>query len=85
MSAVASLVSAPTRRYHIPSAVRRSSLRIAPAEAHELLAEGALLGDVRRHDDDSMSLEDALRIPPDEIPGRLDELPRDRAIVLVCT
>ena len=78
-------MSAPTRRYHIPSAVRRSSLRISPAEAHRLLAGGALLADVRRHEDDSVKLPDAIRIPPDEIPGRLDELPRDRAIVLACT
>ena len=78
-------MSAPTRRYHIPSAVRRSSLRISPAEAHGLLAAGALLADVRRHEDDSVKLSDAIRIPPDEIPGRLDELPRDRAIVLACT
>jgi rhodanese-related sulfurtransferase len=78
-------MSAPTRRYHIPSAVRRSSLRISADEARALLAEGALLADVRRHDDQSVALADALRIPPDEIPGRLDELPRDRAIVLACT
>jgi len=44
-----------------------------------------LLVDVRRHEDDSVKLPDAIRIPPDEIPGRLDELPRDRAIVLACT
>jgi rhodanese-related sulfurtransferase len=78
-------VSAPTRRYHLPSAVRRSSLRISPAEAQGLLASGALLADVRRHDDESYELEGALRIPPDEIPQRLEELPRDRAIVLACT
>jgi hypothetical protein len=65
-------MAAPTRRYHIPSAVRRSSLRISPAKAHGLLAEGAVLTDARR-------------IPPDEIPGRLAELPRDRAVVLACT
>jgi rhodanese-related sulfurtransferase len=78
-------MSAPTRRYHIPSAVRRSSLRISAAEAHRLLADDALLVDVRRHEDDSVKLLDAVRIPPDEIPTRLDELPRDRAIVLACT
>lgn len=78
-------MSAPTRRYHIPSAVRRSSLRIAPAEAHRLLEDGALLVDVRRHEDDSAQLANAVRVPPDEIPNRLDELPRDRAIVLACT
>ena len=78
-------MSAPTRRYHIPSAVRRSSLRISPAEAHRLLGEGAVLVDVRRHEDDSAQLANAVRIPPDEIPSRLDELPRDRAVVLACT
>jgi rhodanese-related sulfurtransferase len=78
-------MSAPTRRYHIPSAVRRSSLRISPAEAHRLLEDGAVLVDVPRHADDSVQLANAVRIPPDEIPSRLDELPRDRSIVLACT
>ena len=78
-------MSAPTRRYHIPSAVRRSTLRISPAEAHRLLEDGAVLVDVRRHEDDSIQLANAVRIPPDEIPSRLDELDRDRAIVLACT
>ena len=78
-------MSAPTRRYHIPSAVRRSSLRISPAEAHRLLEDGAVLVDVRRHEDDSVQLANAVRIPPDEIPSRLDELPRERAIILACT
>jgi rhodanese-related sulfurtransferase len=78
-------MSAPTRRYHIPSAVRRSSLRISPAEAHRLLAGGALLVDVRRHEDDSAQLPSALRILPDEIPARLDELPQEGVIVLACT
>ena len=78
-------MSAPTRRYHVPSAVRRSSLRISPADAHRLLDEGAVLVDVRRHEDDSVQLANALRIPPDEIPSRLEDLPRDRAVVLACT
>jgi rhodanese-related sulfurtransferase len=78
-------VSTPTRRYHIPSAIRRSSLRIEPDEARELVAEGAALVDVRRHEDEEFRLEGAARIPPDEMPSRLGELPRDRPIVLVCT
>jgi hypothetical protein len=78
-------MSAPTRRYHIPSAVRRSSLRISPAEAHRLLDDGAALVDVRRHEDDSIQLANAVRMPPDEVPGRLEELERERAIVLACT
>jgi rhodanese-related sulfurtransferase len=78
-------VSTPTRRYHVPSAVRRSSLRIEPDEARELIAQGALHVDVRRHEDQEIWLEGAVRIPPDEIPGKLAELPRDRPIILVCT
>jgi rhodanese-related sulfurtransferase len=78
-------VSAPTRRFHIPSAIRRSPLRIGPAEARQLISAGALLVDVRRHDDVSAQLAEAERIPPDEIPGRLASLPRDRPIVLACT
>jgi rhodanese-related sulfurtransferase len=78
-------VSTPTRRYHLPSAVRRSSLRIDPDEARELIAGGALLVDVRRHEDQELRLDGAVRIPPNEIPDRLAELPRDRPIVVVCT
>jgi rhodanese-related sulfurtransferase len=78
-------MSAPTRRYHLPSAVRRSSLRISPAEAHRLLEEGAVLVDVRRHEDDSLGIANAVRMPPDEVPGRLEELRLERAIVLACT
>ena len=78
-------MSTPTRRYHIPSAIRRSSRRIDPEEARELIAEGALLIDVRRNDVVDAPLEGAVQIPPDEIPARLDELPRGRPIVLVCT
>jgi rhodanese-related sulfurtransferase len=77
-------VSTPTRRYHVPSAIRRSSLRIEPDEARELIAEGALLIDVRRQDEEAR-LDGAVRILPDEIPARLDELPRGSPIVLVCT
>jgi rhodanese-related sulfurtransferase len=78
-------VSAPTRRYHVPSAIRRSSLRIDADEARELIAQGALLVDVRRHEDPGLRLDGAVRIPPDEIPEKLDELPRGQPILLVCT
>jgi rhodanese-related sulfurtransferase len=78
-------VSTPTRRYHVPSAIRRSSLRIEADEARELIAAGALLVDVRRHQDEELRLDGAVRIPPDEIPGRLAELPRDTPVVLACT
>ena len=78
-------MSAPTRRYHVPSAIRRSSLRIDADEARELIAQGALLVDVRRHEDQDLRLDGAVRIPPDEIPDKLEELPRNRPVLLVCT
>src|SRR6266511_6436966 len=75
---------APTRRFHVPSAVRGSPARIAAATARELVANGALLVDVRRKDDPAVTLEHALLIPPDEIPQHLDEFSRDTPIVLAC-
>jgi rhodanese-related sulfurtransferase len=75
---------APTRRFHVPSAVRRSPARIDAATARELVSNGALLVDVRRKDDPAVTLEGALRIPPDEIPLRLDVFSRGTPVVLAC-
>ena len=69
----------------MPSALRRSSLRIEADEARELLARGAQLVDVRRHDEEELRLDGAVRISPDEMPARLGELPRDKPIILACT
>ena len=74
-----------TRRYHLPSALRLSPTRIHSDHARRLLDLGAPLVDVRRKDDPALMLFGALRIPPDEIPARLDELPRGSPIVLACT
>jgi rhodanese-related sulfurtransferase len=78
-------MSVRARRYAIPSAIRRSSRRVDADEARQMLAEGAVLVDVRRYGDEELRLDGALRIPPDEIPAKLDELPLDRPILLVCT
>ncbi len=75
---------APTRRFHVPSAVRRSPARIEAAAAREVLARGAPLVDVRRKDDPAVMLGGALRIPPDEIQERLAEFSRETPIVLAC-
>jgi rhodanese-related sulfurtransferase len=53
--------------------------------ARGLIAEGAQLVDVRRQDDPSGPLPGAIRIAPDEVPGRLGEFPREVPIVLSCT
>lgn len=78
-------VREPTRRFHIPSALRPSAVRIGPDEARERIAHGARLIDVRRQDDPSEPLAKSLRITPDLIPGRTREFPRDVPIVLACT
>jgi rhodanese-related sulfurtransferase len=78
-------LSALTRRFHVPSAFRPSPFRLAVADVHDLVARGALLVDVRRQDDVSAALEGAIRIAPDEVPGRVVEFRRDVAIVLACT
>lgn len=74
-----------TRRYHVPSALRRSTLRIDADRAHALLDGGAVLVDVRRQDDLSAALPGAMRVAPDEVPGRVPEFRREVAIVLACT
>jgi rhodanese-related sulfurtransferase len=78
-------MSLPTRRYHLPSALRPSALRIEAAAARSLITEGALLIDVRRKDDPTRSVEGAIRVPPDEIPALLRTLPAGIEIVLACT
>ena len=78
-------MAAPRRRYHVSSALRRSSLRIEPEKARELIAAGAVLVDVRRHEDEELRLDGAVRIAPEEIPGRLEELRRATPVVLACT
>ena len=74
-----------TRHFHLPSAVRVSSLRLEAADAHTLLSHGATLVDVRRQDDPSPAFPGAQRIPPDEIPGWIQGMRPEVAIVLACT
>jgi rhodanese-related sulfurtransferase len=78
-------VSTPTRRFHVPSALRPSSARIDADAARQLVARGALLIDVRRADDRDVVLAGAERIAPDAIPERLEGFRRDVPIVLACT
>jgi hypothetical protein len=74
-----------TRRFHLPSAIRPSSVRIAPNAARTLVGDGAVLVDVRRQDDDTAKVDGALRITPDAIPEWIAEIQRDVPIVLACT
>jgi rhodanese-related sulfurtransferase len=72
-------------RNRLATAFRLSTLRIDLSTAERLVEGGGLLVDVRRQDDPSPFVDGAVRIAPDEIPSRLDELPRDRAVILACT
>jgi hypothetical protein len=74
-----------TRRFHLPSAIRPSSVRIAPHAARTLVGDVAVLVDVRRQDDDTAKVDGALRITPDAIPEWIAEIQRDVPIVLACT
>jgi hypothetical protein len=44
-----------------------------------------MLVDVRRQEDPSPLLRDAIRVPPDEIPAWIEGMRADEAIVLACT
>jgi hypothetical protein len=74
-----------TRRFHVPSALRPTSLRVEAEAARGLIEHGAMVIDVRRQEDPHAALDGALRISPDEIPGRVAGFPRDVPIVLACT
>ena len=78
-------MSNPTRRFHLPSAVRPSPARIEPGHARELTAGGAVLIDVRRREDPGESPAGALRISPDAVPQHVDALREAPAVVLACT
>jgi rhodanese-related sulfurtransferase len=55
------------------------------AEALDLLADGALLLDVREDNEwESGRAPDAMHIALNEVPDHLDELSKDRQIVCVC-
>jgi phage shock protein E len=59
--------------------------RIDGAEAHRLVAAGALLLDVRSPDEFSDGhIEGAVNIPVDQVDARLSSLPRDKPIVVYC-
>ena len=78
-------MGAPTRRFHLLSAVRQSPARIDAERARELCAAGAVVIDVRRRDDASPSPRGALRIAPDMVPRHAEGMQREVAVVLACT
>ena len=58
---------------------------VTPAEAQAAFAAGAMLLDVREYQEWMAGrVAGATHVPMQDLPGRLDELPRDRRIVCVC-
>ena len=58
---------------------------ISPTEAYQLVQGGAFLLDVRTQAEwDQYRVPGATLIPLDELPNRLDELPKDKKIVVIC-
>jgi rhodanese-related sulfurtransferase len=75
----------PSLRFRAAYAARPTPFRVELDAALEMAATGALLVDVRRDDGTETILPGAVRIAPDQIPGRLPTFPRDVPIVLACT
>jgi phage shock protein E len=61
------------------------SVQITPAEAYAKLQQGAFILDVRTQDEFNEShIKGSTLIPLDELQDRLDEVPIDKEIVVVC-
>ncbi len=60
--------------------------RVSVQEAHEMQQEGALIVDVRRHDEwESGHAAGAVHIPVDDFLGEAEEkLPRDQDLLFIC-
>jgi rhodanese-related sulfurtransferase len=62
-----------------------ASAEISPAQAYEKYQQGAFFLDVRGQDEwDQFHITGSTLIPLDELSNRVDELPRDQDIVVVC-
>jgi rhodanese-related sulfurtransferase len=77
-----------TQRRRLRSQIRSSC--IAPRELYDLIRHGnhPLIVDLRHPLDmitDPRMIPGAIRLPPDQLPARGPDLPRDRDIILYCT
>ncbi len=63
----------------------QASSSVTVKKASELFAEGAYLLDVREPEEwNEAHVDGAVLIPLEELPGRVDELPTDRDILIIC-
>lgn len=69
----------------LTSATGGDNAEISVAEAATKRDQGAFVLDVRTQEEwDQFHIPDATLIPLDELSNRLDEIPRDREVVVVC-
>jgi phage shock protein E len=62
-----------------------ASVEITPAQAYEKIQQGAFVLDVRSQEEwDQFHIAGSTLIPLDQLQNRLDELPKDKDIVVVC-
>lgn len=60
-------------------------LEVSVEEAHQLVEEGAFLLDVRTQEEwDDFHAPQATLIPLDELPNRVNEVPADQDVVVIC-
>jgi phage shock protein E len=83
---VISLLHSPaTNNVDNKSTPTSSLVEISPAEAYVKFQEGAFFLDVRSQEEyDQFHIQGSNLIPLDQLQGRLNELPRDKDIVVVC-
>ncbi len=83
--AVLALAAVGTLGCPSPSTATGAGRPVAGAEAHRLVAAGAVLVDVRSPDEFAAGHNDGARnIPVDELSSRLGELPRDHPVIVYC-
>jgi len=67
------------------STLTANSVEISPAQAYAKYQQGAFILDVRTQDEyDQLHIKGSLLIPLDQLPDRLNELSKDKDIVVVC-
>jgi len=69
----------------IPEAANSLPLEVSAEEAYQLVEEGSFLLDVRTQEEwDEYHVSQAVLIPIEEIASRLDEVPQDQTVVVIC-
>ena len=70
---------------NVPSAQATLPAEISVDQAAEMRSQGAFILDVRQPEEwNELHITDATLIPLGELPNRLNEIPKDREVVVVC-